>query len=127
MNKNQSQNLFIAQMDSKRDKNEEEFILKQLGAFSLFPHKDLKKVEKGDVVKTLNESVAVILEKAPHMRSNLLRYFIDAAFADGDLDKKELALICDFGLKLGFPESEISKALGMKIQEDFCPKASALK
>lgn len=119
--------LFVAQMDNKRDKNEEEFILKQLGAFCLFPQKDLKRVEKGDVVKTLNDSVSTILENAPHMRSNLLRYFIDVAFADGDLDEGEVALIYDFGSKIGFPEGEIAKALGSKLREDFCPKASALK
>ena len=117
----------MSQLDDKRDKSEDEFILRQLGAFCLFPQKELKRVEKDDVMKVFNESVAKVLEIAPHLRSNLLRYFIDVAFADGNLDEKEVALIYDFGDKLGFPQGEIAKALGIKIREDFCPKASALK
>ena len=119
--------IFVSQLDDKRDKSEEELILKQLGAFCLFPQKELKRVEKDDVMKIFNESVAKVLEMAPHLRSNLLRYFIDVAFADGNLDEKEVALIYEFGDKLGFPHGEIAKALGIKIREDFCPKASALK
>ena len=122
-----SAGLFVAQMDNKRDKNEDEFILKMLGSFCLFPHKELKRIEKGDVVKTLNESVSKILDAAPHMRSQLLRYFIDVAFADGILDENEIALVYDFGGKIGFPDNEIAKALCEKVQKDFCPRASALK
>lgn len=61
------------------------------------------------------------------MRSNLLRYFIDVAFADDELHEEELKLIYDFGDKIGFPEQEIANALGIKIREDFSPKAEALK
>ena len=122
-----SAGVFMAQMDGKRDKNEEEFILSMLGAFSLFPHKDLKRIEKGDVVKTLNDSITKILELAPQMRGDLLRYFIDVAFADGFLEENEMALIYDFGGKLGFSEGEIARALGGKIREDFHPKAGVLK
>ena len=61
------------------------------------------------------------------MRSNLLRYFIDVAFADDELEEAELKLIYDFGEKLGFPQPEIARALGIKIREDLSPKASGLK
>lgn len=122
-----SAGIIVSQLDGKRDKAEEEFILKQLGCFCLFPYKELKRVEKGDVLQTFNDSVSKILEAAPHMRSQLLRYFIDVAFADSELDEKELSLIFDFGEKLGFPDSEVAVALGMKIREDFSPRASALK
>jgi len=61
------------------------------------------------------------------MRSQLLRYFINMAFADGALDENEMALIYDFGGKIGFPDNEVSKAVGEKIREDFCPKAASLK
>jgi len=49
------------------------------------------------------------------------------AFADGALDENEMALIYDFGGKIGFPDNEVSKAVGEKIREDFCPKAASLK
>lgn len=119
--------IFVSQLDGKRDKNEEEFILRHLGAFCLFPHKELKRVEKSDVMKTFNEAVTKILDIAPHMRSNLLRYFIDVAFADNELGKEELKLIYNFGDKIGFPQSEIAHAIGIKIRKDFVPLASALK
>lgn len=122
-----SAGLIVSQLDGKRDKNEEEFILKQLASFCLFPYKELKRVEKSDITKTFNDAVGRILENAPHMRSNLLRYFIDVAFADKVFEEEEVALIYNFGDKIGFPESEITKALGIKIQEDFEPYASALK
>lgn len=122
-----SAGIFVSQLDGKRDKNEEEFILRQLGSFCLFPHKELKRVEKGDVMQTFNDAVNKILEIAPHMRSNLLRYFIDVAFADNELGEEELKLIYDFGDKIGFPQPEIARALGIKIREDFKPLASALK
>ena len=54
-------------------------------------------------------------------------YFIDVAFADDELEETELKLIYDFGEKLGFPQPEIARALGIKIREDFKPLASALK
>lgn len=87
----------------------------------------MKRIEKGDVVKTLNLAITDILEMAPEMREKLLNYFIDVAFADGVLDEKEMALIYDFGKKLGYPENEIAKALGVKIRKDFITCVSALK
>lgn len=122
-----SAGVIVSQMDGKRDKNEEECILKQLAVFSLFPQRDLKRVEKGDVGKIFGDSVNKILELAPHLQSSLLRYFIDIAFADGELNEEELKLIYDFGDKIGFGQFEIAKAIGMKIQSDFEPKASGLK
>ncbi len=118
--------IFVSGLDKKRDKNEEEYILRQLAAFCLFPKKQLKKTEKEDVVKVLNDAVKDILNLAPDMSSMLLNYFIDVAFADGTLSESELGLIVDFGHKLGFPDSEIAKALEVKMREDLVPQASSL-
>lgn len=122
-----SSGLIVSQLDGKRDKSEDEYILKELGAFCLFPQKELKRVEKGDVMQIFKDSVSKILDKAPHMRGNLLRFFIDVAFADDELDESELKLIYDFGENIGVSEQEIASTLGIKIREDFSPKASALK
>ena len=119
--------IFISQMDGKRDKNEEEFIIRELAAYSLSPYKDLKRVEKGDVVNTLNTAIKNILEMAPDLRSELLKYFVNMAFADGELSDKELELIFDFGDKLGYHESEIAEFLCNKIRKEFVPSVSALK
>ena len=119
--------IFISQMDGKRDKNEEEFIIRELAAYSLSPYKDLKRVEKGDVVNTLNTAIKDILEIAPDLKGELFNYFVNMAFADGELNEKELALIYDFGDKLGYQESEIAEFLCNKIRKEFVPCVSALK
>ena len=119
--------IFISQMDGKRDKNEEEFIIRELAAYSLSPYKDLKRVEKGDVVNTLNTAIKDILEMAPDLKGELFNYFVNMAFADGELNEKELALIYDFGDKLGYHESEIAEFLCNKIRKEFVPCVSALK
>jgi uncharacterized tellurite resistance protein B-like protein len=119
--------LFISQMDGKREKVEEDFIIRELAAYSLFPYKDLKRVEKGDVISTLNNAIKDILEMAPDLKSELLNYFVNMAFADGILDEKELALIFDFGDKLGYAESEIAEFLGNKVRKEFKPYVGALK
>ena len=114
-------------MDGKRDKVEEDFIIKELAVYSLFPYKDLKRVEKGDVVSTLNNSIKAIVEMAPDLKSELLNYFVNMAFADGILDEKELALINDFGDKLGYVESEIAEFMCNKVRKEFKPNVTALK
>lgn len=87
----------------------------------------LKHVEKGDVMKVFNDSVSKSLEINPRKGIDLLNYFINVAFAYGELDEKEIELINDFGEKLGFSEFDIARAIGIKVQENFFPKASALK
>lgn len=118
---------YISHMDGKRDKREEDFIIRELAAYSLFPHKDLKRVEKGDVINILNSAIKDILEMAPDLKSELLNYFVNMAFADGELTEKELSLIYNFGDKLGYHESEIAEFLCNKIRKEFKPSVSALK
>lgn len=68
-----------------------------------------------------------ILEMAPDLKSELLNYFVNMAFADGILAEKELALIYDFGDKLGYAESEIAEFMCNKVRKEFKPCVSALK
>ena len=119
--------IFISQTDGKRGKAEEEFIIRELAAYSLFPHDDLKRVEKGDVIRTLNNAIKNILDMAPDLRGELLNYFINMAFADGVLNDKEMKLINDFGNKLGYHENEIANILKIKIRKEFTPSVTDLK
>ena len=96
-------------------------------ASKLFPYKELKRVEKGDLISTLNNAIKNILEMAPDLKSELLNYFVNMAFADGILDEKELALIYDFGDKLGYVESEIAEFMCNKVRKEFKPNVTALK
>lgn len=119
--------IIMTQVDGKRDKNEEEVILAEMADFCLFPHKVLKQVEKGDVMKIFKESVAKIMKIAPYKNIDLLTYYINVAFADGIIDEKEIELIYDLGKKVGLSYDDIARELGKKVQKDFKPLASALK
>lgn len=120
--------IYVSLIDGKRDKLEEDFILSEIADFCLFPFKMLKQVEKGDYMKTLDESIDAVLAMAPDMRINLLNYIIRIVLADNELDEKEMQIIYDLGMrKLGFSEKEIAEQLGVHIHEVFRPRASALK
>lgn len=119
--------VIVSRMDGRVDKFEEECIIDELGKFSLFPYKDLKRVEKGDAVKIFNDSVDKILEMDPKMNINLLNYFINVVFADGVLDVQEMDLIFEFGEKIGISNGETARMIGVKLGKDFEPKASLLK
>lgn len=119
--------LVVAHEDDKFDRVEQEFILQKLGSFCLFPHKELKRVEKGDAVQILCDAANKILNLAPQMRAALMRYFIDVAFADNELTESELKIINYVGGLLHYSEEEVAQALGQKIREDFVPLAAGLK
>jgi tellurite resistance protein len=119
--------IIVSRMDGRVDKYEEECIIDELGKFSLQPYKDLKRVEKGDVMKIFNDSVDKVLEMDPDMNEGLLRYFITVVFADGILDENEIELIFDFGRKIGFSDGDIARAVGIRLREDFTPRATVLK
>lgn len=119
--------IIVSRMDGRVDKYEEECIIDELGKFSLQPYKDLKRVERGDVAKIFKESVDKVLEMDPSMNEGLLRYFITVVFADGILDDKEMDLIFEFGHEIGFSDEEIAKAIGVRLIEDFTPRATVLK
>lgn len=119
--------IIVSRMDGRVDKFEEECIIDELAKFTLTPYKDLKRVEKGDVAQIFYDSVEKILEMDPSMNEGLLRYFITIVIADGILDNNEMDLIFDFGSRIGFSHCEIAKAIGVRLMDDFEPKATALK
>lgn len=119
--------IIVSRMDGRVDKFEEECIIDELAKFTLTPYKDLKRVEKGDVAQIFYDSVEKILEMDPSMNEGLLRYFITIVIADGILDNNEMDLIFDFGSRIGFSHGEIAKAIGVRLMDDFEPKATALK
>lgn len=119
--------IIVSRMDGRVDKFEEECIIDELAKFTLTPYKDLKRVEKGDVAQIFYDSVEKILEMDPSMNEGLLRYFITIVIADGILDNNEMDLIFDFGSRIEFSHGEIAKAIGVRLMDDFEPKATALK
>ena len=48
--------IYVTQQDGKRDKLEEDFIISEIADFCLFPYKLLRRVEKDDFMKILDES-----------------------------------------------------------------------
>ena len=123
-----SAGILISQVDGKCDKSEEEYIIKELAQFTLFPYKVLKQVEKGDVVKTFEESFSKILElSTPEDGITPLNYILEIIIADKYLDDREIAVVYDLGRRMGLSDYQISKEIALKLREKFQPRVSALK
>ena len=123
-----SAGILISQVDGKCDKNEEEYIIKELAQFTLFPYKVLKQIEKGDVVKTFEESFNKILElSSPEDGVTPFNYILEIVIADRYLDDKEICVVYDLGRKMGLSDFQISREIAEMLREKFQPRASALK
>jgi hypothetical protein len=123
-----SAGILLSQVDGKCDKNEEEYIIKELAQFTLFPYKILKQVEKGDVVKIFEESFNKILELAtPEDDVTPLNYILEIVIADRYLDDKEISVVYELGRRMGLSDFQISKEIAEKLREKFQPRATALK
>lgn len=123
-----SAGLLVAQSDDKADKIEEEYILSQLAAFCLCPQRTLKDIKKeGKILDGFIQTTNKILELDPGMRSSLLSYLIDVAYADRRFANSEILFIYKFGHNIGFSESDVAKAIGLKIRKNFVPLADVLE
>ena len=122
-----SAGLLMAGIDGKRNKNEDDAIISQLGSFCLLPIHELKRIEKGDVSKIFNDSVQAILDLDSSMRMPLVGYVIDVAFADGKLEEGEIEFVYKFANSLGIPVEETSKAMHIAIIQKFRPDIKGLK
>lgn len=123
-----SAGILVSQVDAKNDKREEEYIIKELSQFALYPYKVLKQVEKGDVVKIFEESFGKILEIAtPEDEITPLNYILEIVIADNYLDDREMTVVYDLGRKMGLTDYQISKEIAEKLREKFQPRATALK
>ena len=123
-----SAGILISQIDGKCDNNEEEYIIKELAQFTLFPYKVLRKVEKGDVSKIFEDSFSKILELAtPEDEITPLNYVLEIIIADRYLDDREISVVYDLGRRMGMSDYQISKEIASKLHEKFQPRASALK
>ena len=123
-----SAGILVSQVDGKCDKREEEYIIKELAQFALFPYKVMKQVEKGDVVKIFEDSFNKILEIAtPEDEITPLNYILEIVIADNYLDDREMSVVYDLGRRMGLSDFQISKEITLKLREKFQPRAIALK
>jgi nitrogen regulatory protein PII len=123
-----SAGILVSQVDGKSEKREEEYIIKELAQFTLFPYKVMKQVEKGDVVKIFEDSFSKILEIAtPEDEITPLNYILEIVVADNYLDDREMTVVYDLGRKMGLTDYQISKEIALKLREKFQPRATALK
>ncbi len=123
-----SAGILISQVDGKSEKREEEYIIKELAQFTLFPYKVLKQIEKGDVVKIFEDSFNKILEIAtPEDEVTPLNYILEIVVADNYLDDREIQLVYELGRRMGLSDFQISKEIALKLREKFQPRASSLK
>ena len=123
-----SAGILVSQVDGKCDKREEEYIIKELAQFALFPYKVMKQVEKGDVIKIFEDSFNKILEIAtPEDEITPLNYILEIVVADNNLDDREMSVVYDLGRRMGLSDYQISKEIALKLREKFQPRATALK
>lgn len=114
--------LIVASADGKIVPEEKAKIIERLGEYEFCPQPVLSKIEKSDVGELFNKSVSELMEHLPGIGGKLLHYFIEIACADKKIADEELALIFDFGKKVGFDPVEISRALATQIRENYVPK-----
>ena len=123
-----SAGILISQIDGKCDKNEEEYIIKELAQFALFPYEVLKQVKKGNVVKIFEDSFNKIIElSTPEDGVTPLNYILEIIIADRYLDDREISVVYDLGRRMGLSDYQISKEIESKLCEKFQPRATALK
>lgn len=123
-----SAGIMISQIDGKREKYEEEYLIKELAQFTLFPYKYLKQVEKGDVNKIFEESFKTILElSSPEDDITPMNYILELVIADRYLDERELSIVYDLGKRMGMTGRQVSMEIAEKLREKFQPNVTGLK
>lgn len=125
---NAAAGLYMAQIDGKKDKYEESYILNVVAPYTIFPLKLLKEVEKKNIQVEMEQSSSIILDLAPEKSTDVLGYLVKVALLDNILDERELGVIYEFGTKhLKLPEEFISSYIADKVREEFVPQASSMK
>lgn len=114
--------LIVASADGKIVPDEKAKIIERLGEYEFCPQQVLNKIEKSDVPKLFNDVVKEMLDNVPGIGIKLLHYFVEIACADKKIAEEELALIFDFGQKVGLSVEDISKVLANEIRDNYVPK-----
>lgn len=116
----------LAMKDGKMDKSEKDMIIEEIAKYDLEPSKIFKKVMKEDVDTIFEQSMSFVIDKDPNKAIDMLRFYVELAFADKIFSKEELNGVMDFGRSLGLDESIIYEAIADEIREHYWSLADSL-
>ena len=116
--------LIISGCDEELSIDEFEKIVSNISKYTLYPREYLEKmIKEKNVQKIFIQSVASILKANPSERDALMGYLLEMAFADSDINKAELQLLVEIGVKiLGYNEKEVSQIIAGGIYTLYTPK-----
>lgn len=118
--------IIAANIDGKVEKEEYEYILKNLSNSLIFPRDFLAQVAKGDVDKMFEQSVNQLIQYDPSLKPALLDYIVGMVLADKDIAEKEVNFIYHIGQQLGLSVKEISQIFASQVQRNYVPSLDSI-
>ncbi len=118
--------IIAANIDGKVEKEEYEYILKNLSNSLIFPRDFLAQVAKGDVDKMFEQSVNQLIQYDPSLKPALLDYIVGMVLADKDITEKEVNFIYHIGQQLGLSVKEVSQIFASQVQRNYVPSLDAI-
>ena len=118
--------IITANIDGKVEKEEYEYILKNLSNSLIFPRDFLAQVAKGDVDKMFEQSVNQLIQYDPSLKPALLDYIVGMVLADKDITEKEVNFIYHIGQQLGLSVKEISQIFAGQVQRNYVPSLDSI-
>lgn len=121
-----SAGIILSSVDGKMDKAEKDMIIEEIAKYTLEASKEFKRIMKAGAQQQFDEAVSVIMDRCPALAGEMLRFYIQMAFADKNITKEELESVKVFGLKIGFDLDDIYGAIQKELKENYWSIADGL-
>lgn len=120
--------ILMGQQDGKIDKWEKDMIIEEIAKYELEASKVYKEVLKSkDIQQVFDETIRELLDINEELKEDMLKFYIQMAFADKAISKNELEEIKAFGrTKLEMELPEIYDAIVKVVKEEFWSLADSL-
>lgn len=118
--------ILLANEDGKMDKSEKDMIIEEIARYTLEASKEFKRIVKAGAQQQFDEAVSVIMDRYPALAGEMLRYYIQLAFADKNITQEELKSIKEFGQKIGFDLDDVYGAIRNELKENYWSVADGL-
>ncbi|MCF7918543.1 MAG: M48 family metalloprotease [Candidatus Cloacimonetes bacterium] len=117
--------LIVSSCDEKVDADEVDRIISYISQYTLFPKKFLEEILKDqkNIQKKFVDSIKKILADSPLERESMLKYLLEIAISDNDINDKEFDLLVNIGINiLGYSEKEAAQILAAGLYTQFIPR-----
>ncbi len=121
-----SAGIILSSVDGKMDKAEKDMIIEEIAKYTLEASREFKRIMKAGAQQQFDEAVSVIMDRCPALAGEMLRFYIQMAFADKNITKEELESVKVFGLKIGFDLDDIYGAIQKELKENYWSIADGL-